>query len=115
LRVEVPTGAAAAASFAKCLCDGVVSALQAHNGWRNADIGAWMSGRFGFHRAEVERLVADRDSAVLGTRRLFNARAGGFQWSPDDDFCVAGEIELICSTNRTGFRLEGKLYTVATK
>jgi hypothetical protein len=42
---------------------------------------------------EVERLLGDERSAVLGVvPRLADLRAGGFQPAPADDRCVAAEV-----------------------
>jgi hypothetical protein len=117
LRLEVPAGASAAAALAKCLFDGAIAGLQAHNGWRNGEIARWMSERFGFDPKEVERLLADRSDAVLSTRCLFNKHGAGFQWAPDDHLYVGGELVVLRSqsTNTQGFRLEGKAYAVTPR
>jgi hypothetical protein len=107
LRIEVPERAGAAANIAKPLIDGVVSAFQAHDGWRGAEIAAWMERRFGFAKARVQELLEEEAMSALGRRRLFNAFRDGFVFAPDDDRCVAGEVEIARVTGRTGFRLSG--------
>lgn len=112
LRAEVPVQAGSGASLAKPLFDGVVAAFQAHDGSSSADIAAWLSGRFAIDAKVALALLTDRGSAVLGTRCLFNARAGQFQWAPGDDYCVAGELELNRSGQGREFYLSGALYEV---
>jgi len=114
LRLQVPTGAGCAASLAKPLFDGVVSAFQVHDGWRSIQIAHWLSRRLALTPDLLLGLLEESGQAVLGLTRLFDqTQAGRFKWAPDDDYCVAGELAIDRNTDSHTFRLSGTLSAVA--
>jgi hypothetical protein len=71
-----------------------------------------MAGRFGLDRDEVASLLANHPAPILSKRGLFTRWRSGFQWTPGDHLCVAGELEVVRSRESSagGYRLSGELY-----
>ena len=111
LRLEGPPVTGAAASLVKSLFDGVIAAFSAHDGSREDEVVLWLNDRFAYDMTLSRKLLQSLEGDPLGTRRLLHPRAQGFQWAPDDDRCVAGEL-VITRSNQSRFRLSGELFAV---
>lgn len=120
LRAEIPLSAGSAASFVKPIFDGVIAAFQAHDGSQAAAIAAWMERSFatklrGLNAARIAGLLADDSMAALGRYCIFDRHGDGFACDPEDDRCVAGELQVARVAGRTGFRLSGTLHSVEAR
>ncbi len=111
LTLDCPLRTSAAAGLVKPLFDGVIAAFSAHDGSSLEDIVAWLRDRFGIDLSLARETLGSHQHDPLGTRRLLHRRAGGFQWAPDDDHCVAGEL-VITRRHQSDFQLTGQLVAV---
>ncbi len=102
------------AGLVKGIFDGAISALQAHT---DASDLAELTMRAAKHipatPAEIASLLTRRDRAVLGAvPSLVHRRGAGVQWSPADDFCVAGEL-LAAPPSSSRWAIKGEIVEVA--
>jgi hypothetical protein len=99
------------AAVVKPLLDGVVCAMQTHDGRDLIEASTRLARRLGLPREEAERLLMNRDCAWLGFRRLLWTRAEGIQWNPGDDLCMTCTLRVTRGTE-TLWRLDARLFEV---
>jgi hypothetical protein len=104
------------AGLVKGVFDGAISAFQAPT---DASDLPELTLRAARHISATPEVIASlfgrRDRAVLGAvPGLLHRRGVGVQWSPADDFCVAGEL-LAAPTCGSSWALRGEILEVASR
>jgi hypothetical protein len=80
------------AEVVKPLMDGFISALHHYEGRHLNDVTARIAMLLDRPVQEVRDLLLDDRHALLGPHAVPNPRGEGLQWSPADQFLVAGEV-----------------------
>lgn len=102
-----------ACAIAKPLLDGAISACHSHDGTDVDEIALRLGARLHARSEDITERLMSSTGAVLGRRRLLYLRAAGVQWNPADDQCVAGQISIDSTGDRTdSWVVSGKLLSV---
>ncbi len=80
------------AKIAKPLLDGFISALHYYEGKHFDAVVTRTAKKLSDSPEMIGDLLTERQGAVLGPRSVPHLRGDGLQWSPADDFLIAGEI-----------------------
>ncbi len=95
----------------KALLDGVVAAGHAHDRDDLVEMAAHLALKLRVSPQGPLAWLSDRAGAVLGSRRLLHARAGGVQWNPADDHVVAFTVTREVA-GRAGTSIAAEVWTV---
>lgn len=102
-----------AAALVKPLLDGILCGFHAHSGRDLDEISARVATRLDRPSDEIACLLSSDQRAVLGTRRLLHKWGRSVQWNPADELCVAAELTIESSEDRSGdWEAEGELFEV---
>jgi hypothetical protein len=80
------------ADIVKPIMDAFISALHFYQGGQLDAVADRIAKLLAKPVEDVRRLLLDEDHAMLGPRAVPHLRGKGLQWSPGDDFLVAGEL-----------------------
>lgn len=84
----------------KPLLDGVIAALQHHDGTNLDIVSERLAVGLGCPAQEVADLLSAPGAAVLGATRLVRPYRDGVQWNPADDRCVAIRVQHVIDAGR---------------
>jgi len=99
-------------ALVKPLFDGIVASFHHHDGSDIQELSNRVSGTLGVEPSEIRRLLENGSRAVLGERTLLWRRAGGVQWNPGDDACVAGELLSDRTSGDASYSMSGEIFAV---
>jgi hypothetical protein len=104
------------AGLVKGIFDGAICAFQAHTDPSDLpELAARAATNVRATPEEIASLLMRRDRAVLGAvPRLLHRRGSSVQWSPADDFCVAGDL-LAAQPSGACWAIKGEIIEIAPR
>ncbi len=114
--IHAPLGASIRlAAKLKTVFDGVISAFHQHDGTDELEVSNRIAAELDITHEVITKLLRSARGAVLGVRRVVHRHGVGVQWNPQDDACVAGELQVECTESSGQWALSGELFEVAEK
>lgn len=115
ITIAVPAGVKArVVDLLKPLLDGLISSLHVHNGAKLLAVSQNLALMLGLSADEIQKLLCEEETAVLGQRCLLWLWSKSVQWNPADDRCLAAEV-LLLPYDGTQWRLSGRIFGVESR
>jgi hypothetical protein len=96
----------------KQLLDGIISAFHEQDGLLDPVAIKRLVALLGKNSREIEDLLYDSESAVLGKRKSIHPFRKGIQWNPADDLRTAIKVSLEDSLDGQKWLISGELFSV---